>query len=127
MAARVLPPEPDGEASLPRRMGPGGTHRANFCQNERPVGGPVNIGASPVSPNGRETSMSGMTPEDVYELAGADDPRVSPDGRTIAFSVWGVDKEANEYRGAVWLAPSDGSGPPQRFTSGEKRDATPRW
>ena len=71
--------------------------------------------------------MSGMTPEDVYELAGAEDPRVSPDGRTVAFAIWRVDKEANEYRGAVWLAPSDGAEPARRFTSGEERDATPRW
>jgi dipeptidyl aminopeptidase/acylaminoacyl peptidase len=68
-----------------------------------------------------------MTPEDVYQLTGAADPRVSPEGRTVAFVVWRVDKDANEYRGAIWLTPSDGSGPPRQFTSGEGRDATPRW
>jgi dipeptidyl aminopeptidase/acylaminoacyl peptidase len=69
----------------------------------------------------------GMQPEDVYELAGVSDPRLSPDGSTVAYVVWGIDKEKNEYRGAIWLAASDGSSPPRRLTSGEKRDADPRW
>ena len=71
--------------------------------------------------------MSGMVPEDVYELTGVLDPRLSPDGRTVAFVVWGVDRDANDYRSAIWLAPVDGSDPPRQFTSGKKRDASPRW
>jgi dipeptidyl aminopeptidase/acylaminoacyl peptidase len=68
-----------------------------------------------------------MVPEDVFELAGVADPRVSPDGRTVAFSVARVDGKANEYRAAIWLAPMDGSSKPRQFTSGTKRDADPRW
>src|ERR1700737_1415813 len=71
--------------------------------------------------------MPGMSPEDVYELAGAAEPRLSPDGLTIAYSVWQVDKDANEYRGGIWLAPVDQSAPPRQFTSGAGRDASPRW
>ena len=71
--------------------------------------------------------MTGMVPEDVYELTGVADPRLSPDGATVAYVVGTVDKEANEYRGAIWLAAVDGSTPPRRFTSGEKADADPRW
>ena len=71
--------------------------------------------------------MRGMVPEDVFELAGVADPRVSPDGRTVAFSVARVDGKANEYRAAIWLAPMDGSSKPRQFTSGTKRDADPRW
>lgn len=71
--------------------------------------------------------MPGMVPEDVYELTGVADPRVSPDGRTAAYVVWRVDKEDNEGKGAVWLAPLDGSIPPTQFTSGTKRDGDPRW
>jgi len=68
-----------------------------------------------------------MVPEDVFELAGVAAPRVSPDGRTVAFSVARVDGKANEYRAAIWLAPMDGSSKPRQFTSGTKRDADPRW
>lgn len=71
--------------------------------------------------------MGGMVPEDVYELTGVSDPRVSPDGRTIAYEVWSVDRDANEYRSAIWLVPGDRSTPPRRFTSGTKRDTSPRW
>ncbi len=71
--------------------------------------------------------MTGMVPQDVYELTGVADPRLSPDGTTVAYVVGTVDKEANEYRGAIWLAAVDGSAPPRRFTSGEKADADPRW
>ena len=69
----------------------------------------------------------GMTPEDVYELTGVADPRVSPDGRLAAAVVWWIDREENEYRSAIWLVRLDGSSPPRQFTSGAKRDAAPRW
>jgi dipeptidyl aminopeptidase/acylaminoacyl peptidase len=68
-----------------------------------------------------------MRPEDVYELTGVADPRISPDGTRVAYSVWWIDKEANDYRSAVWVAKLDGSDEPQRFTFGERRDGVPRW
>jgi len=71
--------------------------------------------------------MAGMVPEDVYELTGAGDPRLSPDGERIAYSVWRIDREENAYRSAVWIARTDATAPPERFTSGEKRDGSARW
>ena len=71
--------------------------------------------------------MPGIVPEDVYELAWAGDPRISPDGSTVAFTVTRIDREANDYRSAIYLAPADRSTPPRRLTSGEKRDGSPRW
>ncbi|MBV8480783.1 MAG: S9 family peptidase [Actinobacteria bacterium] len=71
--------------------------------------------------------MPGMRPEGVYELTGAADPRISPDGTRVAYVVWWIDGDANAYRSAIWTAPIDGSSEPTRFTSGEKRDGTPRW
>ena len=71
--------------------------------------------------------MSGMTPQDVYRLTGAEDPRLSPDGRTVAYTVWSIDEEANEYRSSIWLAAVDGSTEPMQFTSGPKRDVHPDW
>nr|WP_211176877.1 S9 family peptidase [Pseudonocardia acidicola] len=55
------------------------------------------------------------------------DPRVSPDGRLIAFVVTRVDLERNRYRSAVWLAAADGSAPPYQFSTGEHGDAQPVW
>jgi dipeptidyl aminopeptidase/acylaminoacyl peptidase len=71
--------------------------------------------------------MPGMGPEDVYELTGVADPRLSSDGRTVAYVVWRIDREENDTRSSIWLTPVDGSSPPRQFTSGTKRDAEPRW
>ncbi len=68
-----------------------------------------------------------MRPSDVYALTGVGDPRLDPSGLRVAYQVSSVDEEESEYRGAIWVAPLDGSAPPRRFTSGEKRDGSPRW
>lgn len=68
-----------------------------------------------------------MKPENVYDLTGAADPRLSPDGRFVAYVVWTIDREANKYRSALWLAGADGGAPPRRLTSGAHRDTSPRW
>jgi dipeptidyl aminopeptidase/acylaminoacyl peptidase len=68
-----------------------------------------------------------MTPTTIGDLVQAEDVRVSPGGDLVAFTVTGVDTEANEYRTRVWLAPADGSQRPRPFTAGEKRDTVPRW
>lgn len=68
-----------------------------------------------------------MRPEDVYELRWAADPRIAPDGKTVAFVAWSVDREENDYSSSIWLVPADGSGPAQPFTASGKQDAAPRW
>src|SRR5512132_119490 len=67
-----------------------------------------------------------MRPEDVYELTGVSDPRLRPGGSDVAYVVWSIDKDENEYRQSIWIAKTDGSAPPRRFTTG-KNDAQPRW
>jgi dipeptidyl aminopeptidase/acylaminoacyl peptidase len=68
-----------------------------------------------------------MKPEDVYALTSVTDPRISPDGRRVAYVVSRTDEEANAYRTAVWVAPLDGSEKAKQFTSGERNDGSPRW
>jgi dipeptidyl aminopeptidase/acylaminoacyl peptidase len=68
-----------------------------------------------------------VRPEDLYELSWTSDPRIAPDGGTVAFVAWRVDQEANDYASAVWLVPLDRSAPARRFTAGEKQDLAPRW
>jgi dipeptidyl aminopeptidase/acylaminoacyl peptidase len=68
-----------------------------------------------------------VRPDDVYALTGVADPRLSPDGTRVAYSAWWIDRDANEYRAAIWVVPVDGSDEPRQFTSGERRDASPRW
>src|SRR5664279_2518488 len=68
-----------------------------------------------------------MKPDDIYELTGVGDPRISPDGSRVAYVVSTVDRDSNEYRSAVWVATLDGSEEPRSFTAGEKNDTSPRW
>jgi dipeptidyl aminopeptidase/acylaminoacyl peptidase len=68
-----------------------------------------------------------MQPDDVYELTGVGDSRLSPDGSRVAYVVSTIDREASEYRSTIWVASLDGSTEPRAFTSGEKRDGSPRW
>jgi dipeptidyl aminopeptidase/acylaminoacyl peptidase len=67
-----------------------------------------------------------MRAEDVYELTGVSDPRLRPGGDDVAYVVWSIDEADNEYRQSIWIAKTDGSEPPRRFTTG-KNDAQPRW
>ncbi|MGH9106394.1 MAG: prolyl oligopeptidase family serine peptidase [Acidimicrobiales bacterium] len=68
----------------------------------------------------------GMLPDDVGGLRHAEDPRVSPDGTRVAFTVVDVDLEANRYRQRVWVGSTDGQVPAQPFSAGPD-DHLARW
>src|SRR5438067_1941946 len=72
-------------------------------------------------------AQRGMQPEDIGRLVQAGDPRLSPDGRLVAFVVATVDLEANRTRTVVWLAPAEGSYDATPFGSGAHRESMPRW
>ncbi|HET9110391.1 MAG TPA: S9 family peptidase [Ktedonobacterales bacterium] len=67
-----------------------------------------------------------LTLDDFWSLRFITDMRLSPDGRAIAFAMQSADRAANETRSAIWLLDL-GSGETRQLTSGEKRDASPRW
>jgi dipeptidyl aminopeptidase/acylaminoacyl peptidase len=67
-----------------------------------------------------------MTPDDLTRIRFVSDAQISPDGRQIAFVVTTLDAERDEYLSSVWLVDSRG-GEPRRFTTGPKRDTSPRW
>ena len=71
--------------------------------------------------------MGGMVPEDLYALRWASDPRLSPDGRLVSYTVTGLDRESNDYTSRVWLTSADGAGGSRPFTSGDKQDGGGRW
>ena len=68
-----------------------------------------------------------MKPSEVGDLTDVGQPRLSPDGSTVAFVVTTADLEKNTYCSRIWLAPVDGSTPPRPFSAGEQRDGRPRW
>jgi dipeptidyl aminopeptidase/acylaminoacyl peptidase len=67
-----------------------------------------------------------ITPDDLFAVNIVGDPQLSPDGKQVAYVVTRVNKEADTYRAAIWLAPVAG-GEPVRLTSGVARDTSPRW
>jgi dipeptidyl aminopeptidase/acylaminoacyl peptidase len=66
-----------------------------------------------------------ITIDDLYNIATIEDPRVSPDGRWIAYVHVTVNKSENTYKRNIWLASTDGTKPLQ-ITRGGK-DSQPRW
>jgi len=67
-----------------------------------------------------------MLPADLFRLITASDARIMPDGARIAFVVTRLDEEQDQYLSNIWVADSEG-GAPRRFTTGPKRDTSPRW
>jgi dipeptidyl aminopeptidase/acylaminoacyl peptidase len=67
-----------------------------------------------------------MLPADLALLRTPSAPSLSPDGRLVVVAVSRIDLDANAYRGDLWVAPTDGSAPPRRFTTG-KLDGRPRF
>lgn len=68
-----------------------------------------------------------MTPDDIALMVWCDTPRLSPDGKYIAYVVRSVDAQANEYNSQLWLACVDQSSPPRPLTSGRNNEAQPCW
>jgi len=67
-----------------------------------------------------------ITADDLFAVRLVGDPQPSPDGSRVAYVVTRLDQEADDYKAAIWLVPTDG-GEPTQLTSGTARDATPRW
>src|SRR6266545_529682 len=68
-----------------------------------------------------------VRPDDMYGFRIATDPRLSPDGRWVAFTVQVSALRRDGYRHALWLVPADGSAPARQVTIGVKRDRHPRF
>jgi dipeptidyl aminopeptidase/acylaminoacyl peptidase len=66
-----------------------------------------------------------MREDDLLSFVWIADPQMSPDGRRVAYTRVHVERDADEYRTAVWMVEVEG-GAPRALTSG-KWDAQPRW
>lgn len=71
------------------------------------------------------TQKRPITIDDLYRLTLIEDPRISPDGRWVAYVRVTVDRLENEYKRTIWLAPTSGGTPIQITRSG--KDSSPRW
>ena len=79
---------------------------------------------------GAGTALAADThPFSVHDMLAMDrisDPRLSPDGRLVAFTVRVTDLDANKGRTDIYLADVDGTWT-KRLTSHEASDTSPRW
>jgi acylaminoacyl-peptidase len=66
-------------------------------------------------------------PDDFYAFRLATEPRLSPDGRRIVFTLQTVAPAKDGYRRSLWTVPADGRGPARRLTIGAKQDRHPRF
>jgi dipeptidyl aminopeptidase/acylaminoacyl peptidase len=74
-----------------------------------------------------QTAQRGVRAEDYYAFEFLGDPRLSPDGRWVAYVVTTVDQRQNRRLSQVWLAPADGGRPPRQFTTSPQSSSSPRW
>src|SRR5713226_770035 len=67
-----------------------------------------------------------LTFDDLAAIHRIGAPRVSPDGKWIAYDSSTPDLAANTSRSAVFLMPSTG-GASRQITEGKKQDSSPMW
>lgn len=73
------------------------------------------------------TVKRGITAEDYFAFEFVGDPRISPDGRLVAYVLTTVDQRQNRRQSNVWLADAEGSRPPRQFTTSPQSSTSPRW
>jgi len=69
----------------------------------------------------------GVTPEDYFAFEFLSDPRISPDGKLVAYVVTTVDQKQNRRRSSIWMAATDGGRAPWQFTTNPQNSNSPRW
>jgi dipeptidyl aminopeptidase/acylaminoacyl peptidase len=67
--------------------------------------------------------------EDLYELRTVADPRISPDGQWVAYTVERLDREEDRLDKDLYMAPLalGGAGEAVRLTASPKSESRPRW
>ncbi|NDJ13218.1 MAG: S9 family peptidase [Acidobacteriia bacterium] len=69
----------------------------------------------------------GVTPEDYFAFENIADPRISPDGRQVAYVFSTIDLKQNRRVTSIWLIPAAGAGTPRRITAEGFNANSPRW
>ncbi|HVF33945.1 MAG TPA: S9 family peptidase, partial [Candidatus Saccharimonadia bacterium] len=82
------------------------------------------VAAAQTSPS---TKPRGLDVRDLVMFDRVSDPRVSPDGKSVAFQLRETDLEANKGVNSIWLRALDGAGAPKRLTTKGTSSTTPRW
>ncbi len=67
-----------------------------------------------------------LTVDDMWAVQRVGTPALSPDGKTVAYTVSVYDMEENRANGDVWIVPLAG-GTPRRLTTNKASDGSPAW
>ena len=67
-----------------------------------------------------------LTVDDMWAVQRVGTPALSPDGKTVAYTVSVYDMEENRSNGDVWIVPLAG-GTPRRLTTNKASDGSPDW
>jgi dipeptidyl aminopeptidase/acylaminoacyl peptidase len=65
--------------------------------------------------------------DDLLKVRRVGDPRISPDGRRVAFTIGDVNFTANRVVSQIYVTSTDGGDELKRLTSGESSSSAPRW
>lgn len=67
-----------------------------------------------------------MKLDDLFRFQRVSDPRISPDGKTVAYVITTADLAENRTSSTIWLVAAD-TGVPRQLTNTAKKDRHPRW
>ena len=67
-----------------------------------------------------------LSADDIYRMQEVSDPRISPHGKFIAYTVTSNDRESDKRRTAIWMVSWDGTQDVQ-LTQGTESAESPRW
>jgi dipeptidyl aminopeptidase/acylaminoacyl peptidase len=68
-----------------------------------------------------------LAPADVFNLKDVSDPRLSPDGRQVAYTLTTLDAKEDKSQTEVYLVPTGGGEPLRLASSGEEDEPRPRF
>ena len=67
-----------------------------------------------------------LQPDDIFEIKNVGDPRISPDGQWIAYTVTALDRKEDSSDTDIYMVAASG-GAPIKLTSSKKPETSPRW
>jgi dipeptidyl aminopeptidase/acylaminoacyl peptidase len=86
----------------------------------------VSCAAGPSVAEDARTEPRLLTVDDYFEIGEIGDPRISPDGRWIAYTVTTPDLKEDESRTRIWMVPAAG-GTAVPLTAPDEDSSSPRW
>ena len=75
----------------------------------------------------RAQTKRAIAPEDYLSFQFIGDPRLSPDGKAVAYELTTIDQKKNRRESSIWTVPIDGSAAPRRLSAEGFSSNGPRW